>query len=578
MKKQLLFSVLIVGTLGLLNAQQEVTFSVNMQGQTVNANGVHVAGNWQSEAGLGEDWQPNTATMNDNGDGTYSYTCTLPDGVYEYKFVNGNDWQEPGGTPENIPAICQVGGGNENRFFVVDGAPFGTPAIAFGGSAASDAGNLFKASRFTVDMPTSLTIDPTGVYLSGTFMDEFSGGGLIDWVDKIKLYDINAGDGAANYTGIVYYPEAVTGTFNYSFYNGATQELLPTACQGGSFPTRFFALEATSELTPKFCFASCDESCVTLPTFNATINIDMRYNCTFDVNSNDSVDVAGTFNNYQGGPAYLLSDADNDGIYSITLPLQAGEFQYKARIIRNGNFAGGWEGGSNTIVMLQSDTSLAARCFGLPSGECNPIPPASNITFRVDMTDETPASTIYLIGDFTTPPYQGGAIALTLVGPGIYETTVNGICPGKINYKYVNGPTTVASNEEAFPDSTDRDCVEPNGIGGFNRFHIRTGAEPVTLSYKFNTCEGGSSIGMESITASKAEVFPNPAQNIVNIRFADASSYKVDLLDLTGRVTYTVSNARNAVVLQRGDLSNGMYIVRLTSELGTSEVVKVQFN
>jgi hypothetical protein len=183
-----------------------------------------------------------------------------------------------------------------------------------------------------------------------------------------------------------------------------------------------------------------------------------------------------------------------------------------------------------------------------------------------------------LIGDFTTPPYQGGAIALTLVGPGIYETTVNGICPGKINYKYVNGPTTVASNEEAFPDSTDRDCVEPNGIGGFNRFHIRTGAEPVTLSYKFNTCEGGSSIGMESITASKAEVFPNPAQNIVNIRFADASSYKVDLLDVTGRVTYTVSNARNAVVLQRGDLSNGMYIVRLTSELGTSEVVKVQFN
>jgi len=83
---------------------------------------------------------------------------------------------------------------------------------------------------------------------------------------------------------------------------------------------------------------------------------------------------------------------------------------------------------------------------------------------------------------------------------------------------------------------------------------------------------------MESIAASKAEVFPNPAQNIVNIRFADAASYKVDLLDLTGRVTYTVSNARNAVVLQRGDLSNGMYIVRLTSEVGTSEVVKVQFN
>jgi hypothetical protein len=393
------------------------------------------------------------------------------------------------------------------------------------------------------------------------------------------LHDINAGDGVTNYTGIVYYPEAVTGTFNYSFYNGETQELLPTACQGGSFPTRFFTLDATSELTPKFCFASCDESCVTLPTYNATINIDMRYNCSFDVNSNDSVDVAGTFNGYQGGPAYLLSDADNDGIYSITLPLQAGEFQYKARIIRNGNFSGGWEGGSNTIVMLQSDSSIAARCFGLPSGECTPIPPPSNITFRVDMTDETPASTIFLIGDFTTPPYQGGAIALTLAGPGIYETTVNGICPGRINYKFVNGPAVTGSpNEEAFPDSTDRDCVEPNGIGGFNRFYIRTGAEPVTLSYKFNTCEGGSTIGMESIFSAKAEVFPNPAQNTLNIRFADASSYKVDLLDLTGRVANTISNARNSVILQRGDLSNGIYMVRLTSDKGTSEIVKVQFN
>ena len=580
MKKQLLFSALIGGAMGLLNAQQEVTFSVNMQGQTVSPNGVHVAGNWQSEAGLANgDWQPNTAMMTDDGTGIYTYTCSnIPDGVYEYKFINGNDWQGPGGTPENVPAICQVGGGNSNRFFVVDGAPVQLPAVGFNGVNVSELGIVLKPSRFTVDMPTSLTIDPTGVYLSGSFMNEFINDTLVDFQDKIKLYDINAGDGASNYTGIVYYPETVTGTFNYSFYNGIEQELIPTACQGGSFPTRFFPLGTDSTVSLKYCFASCDESCITLPTYNATINIDMRYNCGFDVNSNDSVDVAGSFNGFQGGPAYLLSDADNDGIYSITLPLQAGEFDYKARIIRNGNFSGGWEGGSNTIVMLQSDTSLAARCFGLPAGECTPIPPASNITFRVDMTDETPAATIYVIANFTSPAWQGGATPMTNTGPGIYEATLNNICPGKINYKFVNGPTSVTSNEESFPDSTDRDCVEPNGIGGFNRFYIRTGAEPVTLSYKFNTCEGGSSIGMESIAASKAEVFPNPAQNIVNIRFADAASYKVDLLDLTGRVTYTVSNARNAVVLQRGELSNGMYIVRLTSELGTSEVVKVQFN
>ncbi len=576
MKRQLLFSMLIGGALGSLVAQQEVTFTVNMQNQTVPAEGVHVAGNWQSEAGLPNDWEPNTATMaDDDGDGIYSYTCTLPDGVYEYKFVNGNAW---GSDETQIPAVCQVGGGNSNRFFVVDGVSPAMPAVAFNGSSAVDAGVIFKPMRFTVDMPSSVTIDPTGVFVTGSFMNEFTNDILTDWLDKIKLYDINGGDGMANYTGLVYYPEGVTGTFDYGFFNGASQENVPTACQGQTFGTRSFTLEATSELMPKFCFSSCDESCVTLPTFNATINIDMRYNCGFDVNSNDSVDVAGTFNNYQGGPAYLLSDADNDGIYSITLPLQAGEFQFKARIIRNGNFSGGWEGGSNTVVMLQSDTSLAARCFGLPSGECTPIPPPSNITFRVDMTDETPAATIYVMGDFTTPPYQGGAIPMTLVGAGIYEATVNGICPGKINYKYVNGPTTASSNEESFPDSTDRDCVEPNGIGGFNRFYIRTSADPVTLSYKFNTCVGSSSTGNENIVASKAEVFPNPAQNTLNIRFANASAHTVELFDLTGRVVNTVLNARNSVVIQRGDLSNGIYIARITSVNGSSELVKVQFN
>lgn len=576
MKRHVLFSILIGGMLGTANAQQEVVFQVNMQNQTVAPEGVHVAGNWQSEAGLPNDWEPNTALMNDDdGDNIYSFTCTLPDGVYEFKFVNGNAW----GSDENqIPAICQVGGGNSNRFFVVDGNPLQLPAVDFNGSMVTDVGNIFKPMRFTVDIPASLTVDPTGVYVSGTFMNDFTNDLLTDWIDKIKLYDINSGDGLTNHTALVYYPESVTGTFDYGFFNGSTQESVPTACQSISYPSRFFTLESSSELSLKYCFSLCEENCVTLPTYNVTINVDMRYNCGFDVNSNDSVDVAGTFNNYQGGPAYLLSDADNDGIYSITLPLDAGEFQYKARIIRNANFSGGWEGGSNTIIQLQSDSSLAARCFGLPAGECSPIPPPSNITFRVDMTDETPAATIYVMGDFTTPPYQGGAIPMSLVGPGIYEATVNGICPGKINYKYVNGPTNINTNEESFPDSTDRDCVEPNGIGGFNRFYIRTSADPVTLNYKFNTCLGGSSSGLNDLTISKAEVFPNPAQNILNIRFADASSYKVDVLDLTGRVTNTISNARNSVVLQRGDLANGIYLVRLTSDKGTSEIVKVQFN
>jgi hypothetical protein len=83
---------------------------------------------------------------------------------------------------------------------------------------------------------------------------------------------------------------------------------------------------------------------------------------------------------------------------------------------------------------------------------------------------------------------------------------------------------------------------------------------------------------MESIATFKAEVFPNPAQDVLTVRFADASSYRVDLFDLTGRAVSSVSNARNSVVIPRGNLNSGVYLVRLISDNGSSEIVKIQFN
>ncbi len=536
-------------------AQNEVTFQVNMINETVNPNGVHVAGNWQSEAGLPSDWEPFTAQMtDDDGDGVYAYTCLLPDGVYEYKFINGNAW---GSDETNIPAICQVGGGNTNRFFAVEGTPYATIPIFYNGSSATDAGVTLKPMRFSVEMPTSLTIDPTGVYVSGTFMNEFSNDIFSDWIDKIKMYDINAGDGAANYTVIVYYPVVVSGTFNYSFFNGATQELLPTACQEGSFPTRFFTINAGSELTPKFCFASCDESCVNLPIYNATINIDMRYNCIFDVNSNDSLDVAGTFNEYQGGPAYLLADGDNDGIYSITLPLQAGEFQYKARIIRNGNFSIGWEGGNNTIVNLNSNLNLAPRCFGQASGTCTPIPDPSEVTFRVEFQSETPSNEVYVMGDFTNPPYQGGALLMNQVGANVFEVSTE-ICPGTINYKFVNGNTSVSENIEEYPGIADLSCLTSNGIGGYNRFYVRQSAEPVLLSFVYNSCSTGLITTTEAIRNSRISVYPNPANSTFTVQSGSTQISTIKVLDLAGKV---VLNQPATSVVDCGSLAAGYYMV-----------------
>jgi hypothetical protein len=112
MKRFLLTGMaMVLATLSLV-AQSSVTFLVNMQGQTVSANGVHIAGSFQSPA-----WQPGATAMTDSdGDGIYEYTQVLPTGVgVQFKFINGNNWGP--GQDESVPQACGVpnGVGGYNR-------------------------------------------------------------------------------------------------------------------------------------------------------------------------------------------------------------------------------------------------------------------------------------------------------------------------------------------------------------------------------------------------------------------------------------------------------------------------------
>lgn len=70
MKHCLLFLLFLLASLVAQAAQ--LTLRVNMQGQTIGAGGVHVAGSFQSEAGFPADWNPATTALTDlDGDGVY---------------------------------------------------------------------------------------------------------------------------------------------------------------------------------------------------------------------------------------------------------------------------------------------------------------------------------------------------------------------------------------------------------------------------------------------------------------------------------------------------------------------------
>lgn len=104
-----------------------LTLQVDMSQQTISSQGIHVAGNFQSEAGFGNDWDPAATPMTDpDGDQIYHITLQIPSGTYEYKFINGNAW----GSDESPPAACSVSS-NNNRFVIVPNSDLVLPPVGF---------------------------------------------------------------------------------------------------------------------------------------------------------------------------------------------------------------------------------------------------------------------------------------------------------------------------------------------------------------------------------------------------------------------------------------------------------------
>lgn len=71
----------------------KVRFRVNMNNQVVSANGVHIAGNFQSGNASLPNWNPGGIQLFDStGTGIYEVVLDLLPGTYEFKFNNDNTW------------------------------------------------------------------------------------------------------------------------------------------------------------------------------------------------------------------------------------------------------------------------------------------------------------------------------------------------------------------------------------------------------------------------------------------------------------------------------------------------------
>ena len=515
-----------------------VTFRVDLGSGTANANGVHIAGSFQG-------WDPSSTSLSQVGTSSiYETTLAVSQGKLEYKFINGNVW----GDDESVPAEVSVGtNSNGNRWAVISQDTV-LPAVLFAGSAPAG----MKAIQFKVDMSLqSLSTD--SIHIVGSFQG----------LNPSKTMMVNF-DGVHRY--IAYFNPG--DSVYFKFVNGndwSSVELVPTSCQASSVGIsqgdfRFYT-DATSGIY-EVCYAMCGP-CLVVPTHDITINVDLS--SLIACSSIDSVTLAGPINGWGGE---LMSDLDNDGIYTITyLAVDSGDFEYKARYHTSG--ATNWEGGGNKIIAVSSDSIVATRCFGKDNYvPCATIPPTADVSFIVDFTQAsfTPADTIYLMGNFTQ--WNSNAIAMVPHSAvGQYITTLTQYCPGSMEYRFSNGDPMTLANHEPVPIY----CGVDNGIGGFNRFFERTGV-PDTVRHIFGAC---SFINVIENTLDEVSINPNPMTDIATITLGYQDFYKVQVFDITGRIISTMNSVKGNVELNSSLMKGGMYFVKVVNSQGAVKTIKI---
>jgi len=309
MKKIFTFCFVALSAM-MAQAQVAVTFNVDMNGQTVSANGVHIAGNFEdvnydgsAENDAYVNWAPDSIALADQGSGIWSVTLNLMPERYEFKFINGDTWS----SEEDVPSACQVDvNGNSNRYWSISGENASeSMTVCFASCAACGENTI----RFRVDMTQEgAGVNPAGIFVAGDFQG---------WNDTLsQLIDP---DGNGTYEG--YFSIGPATSAQFKFINGndwAFAEAIPAECN--VFGNRVIDVVDPNTVADVICFSACGPCQAPTPVL---FRVDMSLQT---VNANGP-HVAGNFQGWNpADPNTLMLDPDGDNIYAINLSLQPGNY------------------------------------------------------------------------------------------------------------------------------------------------------------------------------------------------------------------------------------------------------------
>jgi hypothetical protein len=528
--------------------QSFVTFRVDMNDQSVDPNGVHLAGTFNN-------WSPSATLMNNLGNDVFGVTIPLVIGTsVEYRFVNGNTTSGY----EVVPSNCGVMGddGMYNRYLEVPG--FDSTLIAVCFSNCSECLTI-RSITFTVDMDEQ-DISPDGVHLAGSFNN----------FNPSSITMTNQGNDVFFAIVDLFEDEYIT----YRFVNGDDTsgfETVPSGCgvdDGNGVFNRFLTVPGENMTLPEVCFSSCDD-CTQQPwEKEITFRVDLN---KVDVSA-DGIYLAGTFNDWNPAGIQLIHLGNN--IYSTTMTLNENDI-HQYRFV-NGNTADayetvpaecGFEGESGglerQLIIPGNDTILDAVCFS----ECSACI-TYEVKLQVDMMKETVSVYgVYLAGSFNN--WDTENFQMTSSGSTIYEATLQVYEGDTLLYRFVNGI------ESGDMEQVPSDCGWIYNGQDYSRMLIPT-VDTIMQEACFSWCDPCDvGMGEEYEKPLIGQIFPNPANARVTIpvNLQEAATFSVHISDAIGHIrkieVFDLMEGYHELTIDTGNLPEGLYIVQsVISEVG----------
>jgi len=434
-----------------------VTFQVDMSQYAGSYTEVNLNGNFAG-------WCGACIPMTDpDMDDIYTVTIDLPHGAHEFKYtVDGWTDQENfiGGEPCTITT-----GGFTNRLLNLSSDS--TLGVVCWNScdtcslAPIDTGSV----TFQVDMNN----------YTGTYTDVNLNGNFAGWCGAcIPMTDPDM-DGIYSVTldlphGAHEYKFTVDGWADQENFAGGEVCTITTA----GFTNRLLNLSSDTTLA-EVCWNSCDPCMISTDSSWITFQVDMNYytGTYTDVNLN------GAFNGWCGG-CTPMSDPDMDGIYSVSLYLAPGQYQYKFTVdawTDQEQFSGGepctitLSGFTNRLITVPGgvNDTLPEVCWNSCTDCASSLAPG-DITFSVDMNNYSGVfTTVYVAGTFNG--WCGNCNALSDADmDGVWEGTFN-LGGGPIEFKYELDDWAVQEN------LTPGDSCTLTTSGFTNRYYTVNGDE-----------------------------------------------------------------------------------------------------